>query len=231
MERTMYDNLLQLPLFQGLSKDDLTTIIEKVKFHFVTYREEQTIAQQGDSCQQLTFVLGGEIMAYTTNETHGYTLSETIGAPHIIEPHSLFGMRPHFSATYRAKADAQILSIDKAYIFSELDKYKIFHLNYFNLLSNRNQVLQQRIWDGHINGSVENKFINFVQCRCQRPYGEKTLKITMEELATLIDETRINVSRVLNEWQKQGLLQLKRKEIYIPALECLAEQYNKNNQE
>lgn len=47
----------------------------------------------------------------------------------------------------------------------------------------------------------------------------------MEDLATLIDDTRINVSKVLNKFQEEGLIQLKRKEIHIPALEKLIEQY------
>ena len=34
----------------------------------------------------------------------------------------------------------------------------------------------------------------------------------MEDLASLIDETRINVSKVLNDLQEQGLVQLSRKE-------------------
>jgi CRP-like cAMP-binding protein len=231
MEQTMYDNLLQLPLFQGLSKGDLTTIIEKVKLHFLTYKKGQKIATQGESCQQLTFLLGGEITISTTDEEHGYILSENIHAPYIIEPYSLFGMHPNFSATYYTKSEAQILTIDKSYILGELDNYQIFKLNYLNLLSNRCQILQQKIWDGHTNGIVEKKFFNFLQLRCQKPYGEKTLKITMEDLASLIDETRINVSRLLNEWQKQELLQLKRKEIYIPALENIAEQIKNNHQD
>ena len=44
----------------------------------------------------------------------------------------------------------------------------------------------------------------------------------MEELADLIDETRINVSRMLNDMQQKGLLQLKRKAIAIYDLEALA---------
>jgi hypothetical protein len=36
MEITMYDTLLQLPLFQGLCKNDFTNIIGKVKLHFTT---------------------------------------------------------------------------------------------------------------------------------------------------------------------------------------------------
>ena len=56
-----------------------------------------------------------------------------------------------------------------------------------------------------------------------KPEGKKIFKIKMEDLASLIDETRINVSKVLNDLQEQGLVQLSRKEISIPALEKLTE--------
>ena len=59
--------------------------------------------------------------------------------------------------------------------------------------------------------------------RSQLPYGEKTLYITMDHLSKIIDETRINVSRTLNEWQAKGWLQLKRKEMFIPELDWLVQ--------
>ena len=44
----MYETLLQLPLFQGLCTDDFTSIIEKVKFHFRNYSDNETIMSQGE---------------------------------------------------------------------------------------------------------------------------------------------------------------------------------------
>jgi len=216
----MYDNLLQLPLFQGLSKDDFTTIIEKVKFHFMSFKKGETIIRQGDACKQIVFLLNGEIVAQTMNEKHNYLLSEKLDCPHIIEPYSLFGMQTRYTATYQANAPVQILAIDKAYIFSELNNHEIFRINYLNLLSNRCQCLQQKLWENHI-GTLKEKFICFLHNRCQRADGEKTLLITMEDLANIIDETRINVSRMLNEFQEKELIQLKRKEILIPDLKKL----------
>ena len=213
----MYDTLLQLPLFQGLCKDDFTTILEKVKFHFQSFREGEHIAHQGKGCKQLLFLLSGEVATKTKDEEHGYSLCESFEAPLIIEPDSLFGMTPCFKASYQAKTDVKMLSIDKAYIYSELNNYEIFRINYLNLLSNRCQSARKKLWSTHIR-SLEEKFVNFMLKRCQKPSGEKTLKITMEDLGKLIDETRINVSRLLNDMQDKGLVQLKRKEIYIPDL-------------
>ena len=81
MEITMYDNLLLLPLFQGLSKNNLTTIIEKVKFHFHTYEEGETIIRQGDDCRQLCFLMNGEVTAQITDPTHGFSITEVLEAP------------------------------------------------------------------------------------------------------------------------------------------------------
>lgn len=226
----MYDNLLQLPLFQGLCKDEFTTILEKVKFHFQSFQEGQYIAHQGKECKQLLFLLNGEIFAKSKDEEYGYTLGESFEAPLIIEPDSLFGMTPCFKANYQAKTDVKMLSIDKAYIYSELNKYEIFRINYLNLLSNRCQSAHKKLWSTHVR-SLEEKFANFLLKRCQKTSGEKTLHITMEDLGNLTDETRINVSRLLNDMQEKGLVQLKRKEIYIPKLEKLTQELIKTDKQ
>jgi CRP-like cAMP-binding protein len=83
-------------------------------------------------------------------------------------------------------------------------------------------VAYEKLWNSHI-GNTEEKILNFLVLRSMKPEGKKILKIKMEDLASLIDETRINVSKVLNDLQEQGLVQLSRKEISIPALEKLTE--------
>ena len=65
---------------------------------------------------------------------------------------------------------------------------------------------------------MNEKLANFFLLRCIKPEGTKTLQIGMEDLAGLINETRINVSRKLNELRDKGIIQLKRKEIFIPEM-------------
>lgn len=217
METTMYDTLLQLPLLQGLRKEDFTHIIEKVRFHFLNYDNDEFIVRQGESCHQLMFLLEGEIIAQTTDEDHGFLLSETLTSPLLIEPYSLFGMYPCYNATYQARGKAKLLVIDKSYLLKNLHNYEIFRLNFYNILCNRAQAVQQKLWNAHI-GSLKEKLANFFLLRCNSKDGEKKLAIGMEELARLINETRINVSKQLNTLRDKGVIQLKRKEIYIPDM-------------
>ena len=220
----MYDTLLQLPLFQGLCEADFTSIIEKVKFHFHNYRSKEIIAHQNDPCNSLTFLLGGEVVAETKQTDLKFTLSEVISSPAVIEPYNLFGMDVCYTSTYQARGKAKLLTIDKSYILTELNNYEIFRLNYLNLLSNRSQMAHKILWNLKI-GDIQEKFLQFITIRCQNLTGQKTLYITMEDLSTNINETRINVSRLLNSLQERELIQLKRKKIIIPSLEKLLDDF------
>ena len=51
----------------------------------------------------------------------------------------------------------------------------------------------------------------------------------MEDLAQLIDDTRINVSKILNDWQNKKLIKLSRKKIIINDLKALIENIDSNS--
>ena len=76
MEITMYDTLLQLPLFQGLCKNDFTSILGKVKLHFRKYNADEIIVEQGEPCTELIFLLNGEISSQIVDEQKSYSLHE-----------------------------------------------------------------------------------------------------------------------------------------------------------
>ncbi len=220
MDTTMYDKLLKLPLFQGLSRNDLTVILEKVKVEFRSFAPKDFLVKQNEPCMELLFVLDGKVKVCTHDAAHKFSLCEVFGAETLIEPYSLFGLNPKYNASYQAENTTTVLVIKKNYILPLLCRYDIFNLNYFNLLSTRAQILQQRLWNTHI-GSTLEKIVNFLTMRCIYTTGTKELGITMEDLANLVDDTRINVSRALNKLQEQGLVNLSRKVIKITDLKDL----------
>lgn len=226
MKGSMYDTLLELPLFQGLTKENITSIIEKVKMGFHTFEHKQNIALQGDKCNSLIFILDGNVAITSTDEKYNFRIEEEISGPYIIEPYSLFGMHTKYHASYSAINDVETLNIDKSYILTNLCKYEIFNLNYLNIISNRAQSANIKLWNSHI-GCTKEKLMNFLTLRCLTTSGKKTLTITMEDLASLIDDTRINVSRALNEFQEIGILTLGRKKITIEDMAALINEVRK----
>ena len=209
---TMFDTLLQLPLCQGLAQEDFTNILGKVKLSFTKHKAGEVIVKAGDTCSQLIFVLKGEISSCTSSANTSYSSTEYFQAPYVIEPQSLFGMSTSYVSAYTAQTETHTVSISKAFVMSELFKYDIFRLNYMNIISNRAQSLNSRLWAE----STDN-----LEKRIERPSGRKILKIKMEELAQVVNDTRMGVSRALNSMQEKGLLELHRGEMMIPDAEKL----------
>ncbi|MGN0048763.1 MAG: Crp/Fnr family transcriptional regulator [Bacteroides sp.] len=215
---TMFDTLLQLPLFQGLGQEDLTHILGKVKFHFAKHKGHTLLAQSLTPCSQLLFLLKGEVTATTVASDGLYNVTEYFQAPYLIEPQSLFGMETHYVATYHSCGEAHTVTIDKSFAMNELFKYDIFCLNYLNILSNRAQVLNRRVWNHNYHCiSSEERILRFIRLHLERPSaGRKEIKIRMEDLAQIVNDTRTGISKTLNNMQAQGKIELRRGEIIIP---------------
>ena len=175
---TMFDTLLQLPLFQGLAQEDFTRILEKVKLYFTKYKPGELLLKEGGACHELVFVLKGEIASSTSSADSSYCFTEYFPAPFLIEAHSIFGMKTHYASTYRARTEVHTVSISKAFVVKELFNYEIFRLNYMNIISNRTQMLHNRLW-AVFGNSPESRIIHFILSHTERLSGEKILKIKM----------------------------------------------------
>lgn len=133
----MFDTLLQLPLFQGLAQEDFTCILGKVKLHFTKHKAGEVLQKKGTPCNQLMFILKGEVVSSTSSDDDSYSFTEYLSAPYLIEPQSMFGMNTCYVSNYRAHTEVHTVSINKAFVMEELFRYEIFRLNYMNIISNR----------------------------------------------------------------------------------------------
>ncbi len=93
-------------------------------------------------------------------------------------------------------------------------------MNILNMLSSRVQNLDKFIWSRR-ELSLQERMTRFIQGLSEIPTGEKHLQIKMNDFASLLDTTRINISRELNVLNEAGKIDLKRKAIIIPAVEDL----------
>lgn len=218
----MYENLLSLPYFQGMSKDDITAILDNVVFEFVKYSDGEVICQQGEDCTNFTILIQGALQVVAEAPDKSYKLTEEINAPFAIEPYSLFGYCTRYNREYIAKGNCAILKINKRFLFSDFVKHNIFTINFLNLVTHKVQKQNNVIWE-QTPGSISGRIVKFISLRCEQQQGRKVLSIKMERLASLLCETRLNISKALNEMQEAGLLELHRKEIVIPSLKLLTD--------
>ena len=220
MEHNMCGMLMRLPLFQGMSHGELFEVLEQVVFHFHKAEDGEVVFEQGEPCDRLTFLMGGQLVAETKATHVDLSLSEVFAPCVVIEPQSLFGKRPCYRATYTAQGGVSLLSIDKRYVYSLISSYEIFRINLLNLLGSKVENLYEHSW-AICPQALEGRIALFIRNLCTIPQGCKVLSVKMEDLASLMDDTRLNISRVLNKWQAEELVTLRRKEFVIHDLRKL----------
>ena len=216
----MYDTLLSLPLFQGMSQADFNSLLQKIRLDFVRYEQGSTPITAAQRCKSFAFLINGTLESMRQGMDGNLTFMEQIEAPCLIEPYSMFGRAGSYQRTYTAVTPCSFLMVDKQYIYTELGKYNICRMNLLNILSGRVQQLDSHIWSME-SANLRGQIIRFIKGLSDIQTGSKKLCIKMNDLAALMDATRLNVSRELNALEADGLIALRRKEIFIPALENL----------
>ena len=215
-----YNRLVLLPLFQGMSRNELHQVVAHTKLGFLKVAQGRTAYCEGEHYTAIPMLTDGTLIARARADNGTYTLEETVNAPAIIEPERLFGLTQHFSRTYTAHTACRFVNLTKAEVLRLATHHDIFLLNLLNIVSTHTQRLGRQPWRTQ-QLTIRQKIARFVEQRALRPAGEIRLYVTMQTLAAAIGESRINLSRQLNELQKQGIIQLHRAHIYIPALEKL----------
>lgn len=214
----LHERLLELPLFQGMSKNDLEEVVESTKFNNLSYSRGKIVVDEDDICDKLFFLVKGSIYAIGNADDHGYSITETFSAPEILQPERIFGLTQRYTRTFKTKTDCTFISLGKMETLELADRYEIFRLNMLNIICTKSQRLTRYPWRTQPK-DIRHKIARFIEARCLRPAGEKIVNIKMERLSEEIGESRLNVSKELNTMNKEGVISLRRGEIYISALE------------
>ena len=153
----MFDKLLTLPLFQGISKQSLSQLVEKYPFHFLKYKKGDTIIEQGDVCTHMRFVVSGSVNVVIESSKTKVELSQTLDAPEVIAPDYLFGRTTEYPCNVIANEDCGVLQIQKTDYIEMLQSEKILLFNILNYLSRNSQ---NRIWSFTTNagGNFNTRF-------------------------------------------------------------------------
>ena len=218
--RALFDNILLLPLFQGLSREDFLDIAGSIRLAFHRIESRQTLFEQDEVCRRLCFVLKGHIQVTTSSDDHTYAITEWYDRPVVIQPEALFGRHTRYTRTFAVEPGAEILEIDKAAVRDILFEYPTFCMNFLNYLRAQMERLNRHARRA-ISTELDERFAQFLFARCWHPAGPKRVTIKMQQLAAELHETRLTISQMLRGLAERGLLTTGRGHIDIPRLELL----------
>ena len=216
----LLDKLLQFPLFLGMSRDDLEIIAGHTRFGFLKLEAGKTVVKSGDNCNQLHFLINGNLRVRTYSDDYGYSVEEQMQAPKILQLESVFGYYQRYIHDFIAQTDVNFITIDKEEVMRLTEDFLVFRLNIMNHFATMTQKKMRQVWSRPPQ-SLEERVIRFLVQHTTYPAGHKVFNILMTRLADEVNDSRLNVSRVLNEMQHKGVISLGRGKIEIPQLERL----------
>lgn len=217
---TLYEQILSLPLFQGLSHDDLSDIVSHTKFDFTKTAAGGDIVREGMPCRNLRFLLGGTAIVHSHADDNSYKVDEVLPAPQMLEIERLFGLTQFYGHTITAQTDCSLLILTKEEVMKLSDSKLIIRINLLNRLATDVQKYAGLPWHEQPT-TLPSRILRFFMLHSSYPAGSKTFHIKMQTLADEVHESRLNVSRQLNRWDDEGLIKISRGRIDIPRLEVL----------
>ena len=216
----IYDRLLQFPLFQGMSRDDLEIVAGHTRFGFLKMTAGRQVIHAGEPCTHLYFLINGSLKVESFSDDGRYSVVEQMSSTYILQQESIFGYYQRYTHNFYALTDVNFLMLDKEEVVRLSEDFLVFRLNLMNHLATQAQKLIQAQWRRSPQ-SLQERVVRFFFLHTLYPAGPKTFHILMERLAEEVNDSRLNVSRVLNRLQTMGLLELHRGRIEIPQVERL----------
>ena len=214
----IFEKLLQFPLFQGMSRDDLEIVAGHTRFGFTKVPRGKMVAKEGTVCTHIYLLINGRMRTISNSDDHSYTVEEEVQAPFVLQPEAIYGYNQRYTQTFVALTDASFITIDKDEVGRLSEDFLVFRLNLLNIFATQAQKMSRQPWR-QCPKTLRERIIRFFVLHCAYPAGAKNVYILMNQLAEELNESRLNISRELNSMQYDGLLILHRGRIEIPSLE------------
>ena len=218
----MYQQLMQLPLFQGVSTDVITALVEKLPFHFLKFRNGEQIFAAGDQCSHIRFIVSGRVRVETPCDHLRVSLLQTLETPHVLAAEYLFGRETTYPYSAFADGPCGILQLRKSDYIKMLAFDKVFLFNILNYLSSgsqRNTASILAIKDG----SVVERLAMIVDALTVTGATDVAVRFKQKDLCVLLGTQRTTLIASLDKLADEDIVDYTSNELRVLDLSRLAE--------
>lgn len=133
--QSMYEQIMDLVLFKGISREQVSELVEKNCVVFESFRAGESIVTFGQEQTRVLFIVSGNARMTTVSADRRIAISQTISVGAVIGADALFGWEITATATIDALTDLSALVFDKEQYVRLLKSDDIYLLNYLNYLA------------------------------------------------------------------------------------------------
>lgn len=211
---SMFELLMNLPLFRGVSRSRIAEVVGSAKFHFLKYPKGKTVVRAGEECTHLAFVISGSVRSEISNSSKRFSVSQTLKAPSAIAPDFLFGRTTRYPGTVVALTDCSILKISKVDYIRILNADQVFMFNFLNTLS----VNAQKALDGILaltSGGLDERIAFWIIALTQPGSEDIELTCKTRDLCNLFSVQRNVFDAACHEMEQRNLIRYSPRKIEI----------------
>ena len=217
---SMYENLMTLPLFKGVSYSRLSEIVGNTRLAFLKYLPGEPMLNAGEPCTHIKFVISGSVRLTIRNESDRVRVSQTLKAPAVISPDFLFGRNTLYPATAVAIDTVSVMQIEKKDLIPLLQRDDVFLFNYLNILPTN----AQKAVDGMLavtSGSLEERIAFWIIALTQMDSDDIVLSAKHRDLYSIFGVQRSSFIAALDSMRAQGILEYTPTEIRVSSRRAL----------
>lgn len=191
------------------------------------YKKDQNLFIEGNPPFGLYCVHSGGVKITKTSQSGKHTIVRLVGSGDILGHRSLFSDSP-YSATATVLEDSIICFVSKATIFKLVRENPSLAFDIMSSISQQMGAAENRI-ASLSNKSQKERFAELLLL-LKEAYGEMDgglikikIKLSREEMASMIGAASENVIRLITEFKKDGLISESEKQFRILKLEKIEE--------
>lgn len=218
---SMYETLMRLPLFAGVSHKKISETVGKNKFHFLKYAPGDVIAKEGEMCTHMKSVITGSVQVTTESHDRKFSVTQILDAPDLIAPDYFFGKKTVYPATVKAVDNVGILQIDKSDFLNIIKSDQIFLFNYLNILSMNAQLAVDGVLS-LTSGSIERRIAYWIIALTQSNARSITLQCRQRDMYTVFGVPRQSLIAALDNLVARNIITYSPREITVLDRRTLA---------
>lgn len=132
---SMYETIMELPLFKGIGEEQLSQMLEKTSVEFINFEDGEIIAKVDDKVETVDFILGGAVRQTHYLKNFNIGIDEMLGKGCVLGALHLFGLVTTYDSDILAMGKVSIMRILKKDYMKILLSDRIYMLNFVNYLS------------------------------------------------------------------------------------------------
>lgn len=211
----MFQNLVNSPLFRGMSAEEIDSLLLRIKHHVKHFRNGEMLAQAGEEVDKAMLLLDGRLQGEMVDFSGNSLKIEELDPPQMVAAAFLFGPKSTFPVFLSAKSEGKILILPKRDFTMMLTLEPRVMVNYLNIVSGKAQFLTGKITFLSLK-TIREKVAYFLMQRMRN--GESSIvsiNASQTNLADLFGVTRPSLSRTILDLEKQGILTWSRESVTI----------------